>query len=251
MIVAMQQPVHADRSYSDLGPVRNRKLLERLILAQAAFRAVSRQELAETVAHSQVVEVRRGAAIVRRGERMPGLILLGTGSAKLSLRRGNGEENVLRLLDPGDTFGLAATVLDRPCPVDLLALSPSLAAVVPPIQVQKLLESNATFTRAVTRALAERFLELVGELESSAQHSSAQRLACFLLSLASAGRSGAACVSRLPATKTTVAARLGVKKETLSRLLHALVERKLIEVRGRDIAVLDRAGLLQVAEHGF
>lgn len=250
MIVAMQQPMHADPSYSDLSPVRNRKLLERLILARAAFRALSRRELAETVAHSQIVEVRRGAAIVRRGERMPGLILLGTGSAKLSLRRRNGEENVLRLLEPGDTFGLAATVLDRPCPVDLLALSPCLAAVVPPMQVRKLLESNATFARAVTRVLAERFMELVGELESSVQHSSAQRLACYLLSLASAS-GGAACVSRLPATKTTVAARLGVKKETLSRLLHTLVERKLIAVQGRDIILLDRAGLLQVAERGF
>lgn len=250
MIFAVQQPLES-MTYTAIGPARDRRLLERLIAAQAALRALSRQELAETVTHSQIMEVRRGAAIVRRGERMPGLILLGTGSAKLSLRRRNGEENVLRLLDPGDTFGLAATVLDRPSPVDLLALSPCLAAVVPPIQVQKLLESNATFARALTRALAERFLELVGELESSVQHSSLQRLACYLLSLACADGGGAACVSRLPATKTTVAARLGVKKETLSRLLHALAERRLIEVRGRDIALLDRPGLLRVAERGF
>ena len=54
-------------------------------------------------------------------------------------------------------------------------------------------------------------------------------------------------MARLPATKTAVAARLGVKKETLSRLLHALAARSVIEVRGRDVAILDRAGLAALA----
>ena len=251
MISAMQQPFWPDRRYADIAPVRNRKLLERLIAAQPPFQALSRQDIAAVVSHSQVVEVRRGAAIARRGERMAGVIVLGSGAAKLSLRRSNGEESVLRLMGPGEIFGLAATVLDRPCPADVLALEPSLAAIVPPMPVHKLMETHAAFARGVAHALAGRLLELVAELESSVQHSSAQRLACYLLSIASAAGNGHPDLSRLPATKTTVAARLGVKKETLSRLLHTFIEHRLIAVQGRDIALLDRPGLAQVAERGF
>lgn len=247
---AMQHELKS-AEYASIAQARDRRLLDRLISGQAPFQVLSRSDLASVTAHSYLVELRRGAAVARRGERIPGLILLGSGSVKLALRRADGEEKVLRLLGPGDAFGLAAAALDRPCPVDVTALAPSVAAIVPPMPVQKLLETHAAFARAFARVLAERFLELVGELESSVQHSSAQRLACYLLSLASTERGGSACVSRLPATKTTVAARLGVKKETLSRLLHAFIEHRLIAVDGRTIALLDRAGLLQVAERGL
>lgn len=236
--------------YTELAPARDRRLLDRLLSALEPFRALSRQDLATVVTHSYVLELRRGDWIARRAERIPGLVVLGSGSAKLSLRRLNGDESVLRLVGPGEAFGLAATVLDRPCPVDVVALAPSVAAVVPPMPLQMLLESNLAFARAVSRALAARFLDLVGEVESSVQHNSAQRLAAFLLSLAVHNGNGAGWVSRLPATKTTVAARIGVKKETLSRLLHTLAVRGLIEVRGRDIAVLDRSGLARLADSG-
>jgi CRP-like cAMP-binding protein len=246
-IAAMEQGLNSSVA-TDFATAHDRRLLERLLGAQAAFQALPRHDFSEVVAHSYLLELRRGAALARRAERIPGLMLLATGSAKLSLRRADGEEKVLRLMGPGDAFGLAATVLDRPCPVDVLALAPSVAAIVPPMPVHKAMERNAAFARGIARALAERFLELVGELEASVQHSSAQRLAGYLLSLAAGDGER---LSHLPATKTTVAARLGVKKETLSRLLHALVARGLIEVQGRDIALLDRAGLAQVAKDGL
>jgi hypothetical protein len=45
-------------------------------------------------------------------------------------------------------------------------------------------------------------------------------------------------------SKTVLAARLGMKKETLSRLLQRLARRGVIEVTRRDITILDRAGLV-------
>jgi CRP-like cAMP-binding protein len=48
-------------------------------------------------------------------------------------------------------------------------------------------------------------------------------------------------------SKTVVAARLGVKKETLSRLLRELADDGVIAVAQRNIAILDRARLAQVA----
>jgi CRP/FNR family transcriptional regulator len=51
----------------------------------------------------------------------------------------------------------------------------------------------------------------------------------------------------LPATKTGIAARLGVTKETFSRLLRELTEMGLVQVTRREITLIDRARLAAVA----
>jgi len=227
---------------------RDGRLRQSVIAKLPAFRQLRRAELEELSLHSQLRHWRRGAAIVARGAPMPGVVALAYGSAKLALRRSDNEEKVVRLLGPGESFGLAAAILDRPCPIDLVALSDCLAVTIPPVPLLHLMEHDAGFARAVARALAERMLELVTEIETSLQQTSLQRLACFLDSRAQPNGQAGAWVVHLPATKTTIAARLGVKKETLSRMLRELASRSLITVAGPQIAILDRAGLAQLAE---
>ncbi len=230
-----------------IGPAKDRRLLDGVISNLPAFRQLSRKDLDMLANHSQLRESRRGAVIVRRGERMPGVIALAYGSAKLALRRANGDEKVVRLLGPGESFGLAAALLDRPCPVELVALSNSMVVTIPSVPLLRLMEQNIGFARSVARALAERMLELVGEFEASLQQSGLQRLACYLDSLAEPNGQPGSWIARLPVTKTTVAARLGVKKETLSRILRELTSRGLIAVSGLEVAILDRAGLARLA----
>jgi CRP-like cAMP-binding protein len=245
-ILAMQQVLHSSVQVP-IGPVRDGRLLEGVISKLPLFRQLSRAQLDMLVGHSQLHESRRGAAIVRRGTRMPGVIALAYGSAKVSLRRANGEEKVVRLLGPGEIFGLAAALLDRPCPVELVALQNSLVATVPPMPVLHLMEQDLRFAGRTARALAERMLELVAELEASVQQSSLQRLARYLDSLAVPNGQPGSWLARLPATKTTVAALLGVKKETLSRMLRELATRNLIAVAGAEVAIVDRPGLARLA----
>jgi CRP-like cAMP-binding protein len=223
-------------------------LLEGVIASLPAFRELSRKDLDTLANHSHLRESRRGAVIVGRGERMPGVIALAYGSAKLALRRANGDEKVVRLLGPGENFGLASTLLDRPCPLHLVALSNSLVATIPPVPLLHLMEHDIGFARSVARALAERVLQLIGELEASLQQSGLQRLACYLDSLAEPNGRPGSWIARLPTTKTTIAARLGIKKETLSRMLRELASRGLIAVSGPQVDLLDRAGLARLAD---
>lgn len=227
-------------------PAGDRRVIERVISNLPVFRQLSRKDLDTLANHSHLREARRGAAILRRGERTPGVVALAYGSAKLALRRTSGEEKVVRLLGPGESFGLAAALLDRPCPVELVALSNCLVATIPPVPVLRLMGQDSGFARTVAGALAERVLELVGELEASLQQSGMQRLACYLNSLAQPNGQPGSWIARLPATKTTVAARLGVKKETLSRMLRELANQGLIAVAGLEVSIIDRARLAQI-----
>lgn len=215
--------------------------MESVIAGLPVFRHLSPAARATLTQHATLREARRGEVIAQRGEQMPGLVALASGLAKLSLRGARGREDVVRLLGAGDSFGLAAALLDRPCPVDLVALAPCVVVTVPPLPLQRMLDHDAAFARHATRALAERLLGLLGDLETSLQQNGLQRLAHYLDAHAQAER------VRLPATKTTIAALLGVKKETLSRMLHELAASGVVRVAGREVAILDRLALQRVA----
>src|SRR4029077_738682 len=87
---------------------------------------------------------------------------------------------------------------------------------------------------------------LVVELESGRLRS-AQRLAAYLDSIAEPARDAARLAPRLAVSKTLLAARLGIKKETLSRLLREFASDGLIEVSGRTIAIRDVGTLRRIA----
>lgn len=228
-------------------PFRDRRLLEGVIARLPAFGQVARAELEVLAGYSHLGEFRRGAVIAKRGGPFPGVVALVEGSAKLALRRNDGEEKVARILEPGESFGFAALLLQRPCPVDVVALQNCVVATIPAAPVQRLMEQHAGFAAAVARTLAGRVLELIGELEACVQHSGLQRLAGYLHSRAEPAAEKGKWIVRLPATKSTIAARLGVKKETMSRMLRELSSRGVIAVAGPQIAILDRVGLARLA----
>ncbi|HEX2566783.1 MAG TPA: Crp/Fnr family transcriptional regulator [Burkholderiales bacterium] len=189
---------------------------------------------------------KRGTLVVRRGTRLPGLLVVAYGTIKLGLGRAAGEERLLRFITAGQLFGEATALLGRPCPYEALALTDSKIAVVPAAAVLALMEDDARFARRFALMLAERIHELVGEFEVATTQRGAQRLASYLESLCT-GAAGAPYTVNLPISKTLVAARLGMKKETLSRLLRQFCTERLIDVCRREVSVLDRARLAEVA----
>ena len=220
--------------------------IEGLLSKLPWFHDLSRAEVGEIASFSRARQVRRGAALCRQNERLTGVIAVGYGILKLALRRPDGEEKVVRFLGPGETFGECSVLLDRPCPVDVVALEDSMIAEIPAAPLHRLIELDSRFAGNIVRSMAEKFLDLLGELESSVQHSALQRLAAYLASLAVPNGRAGTWIARLPASKTAVSARLGITKETMSRSLRELASRGLIAVAQRDIEVRDLQALAQV-----
>lgn len=217
-----------------------------MIASLPIFRQVARARVTELASHARTLHVHRGAPVVRRGERLEGLLAVGYGLVKLSLRGDSGEERVLRLVGPGETFGEAVLFLDRPVLVDVVALADSLLVLIPSAPLLALIERDPRFTRALLASLCQRMHALISDFEATTMHGATERIASYLDSLAAPDAAAPATV-RLPATKTVIAARLGITKETLSRLLRGLARSGLVAVNRREITLLDRARLAQVA----
>jgi CRP/FNR family transcriptional regulator len=212
----------------------------------ALFRGVSRENLQPVLDRAQTMHVARGGLIMRHGERVPGLFAIVSGSVKTRLQHTHGDELVLALLGPGETFGETPALLRHPAKQDAVALTDVVLTIFDTHSVLQLLESDSRFSRNLTSLLAGHMDELLTQLEAGMLRS-AQRLASYLDSLAQPAQTPGQWTARLPVSKTLVAAQLGVKKETLSRLLKQLATRGLISVARREITILDRARLAELA----
>lgn len=212
-----------------------------LLAGLPMFRRTPRPQVGELARHSTARLVPAGEPIVRRGERVPGLMVVRYGLAKLFVT--GDSERVIRLVGPGETFGEAALFLEQPLPVEVSAVADTALLIVPAAPLLELFDCDPRFARGLLAAVCQRLQLLVADFESATVHGARERLASYLSSL-DAGASG---IAHLPAAKSIIAARLGMTKETLSRLLRLLSDEGLIAVAGRDIRVVDPARLAAAA----
>lgn len=226
---------------------REARLVRGVIENLALFAGVAPVHVAALARQSWALPVARGARIVQRGSRPEGAFALAYGFVELTLRNGGSVERGLRFVAPGQIFGEATALLGRASQYDAIALVESKLIVIPSAALFAMMERDARFARTLLMTLAQRKFDLIAEIESATLHPAEQRLVSYLRSLADAPDPVAACTVRLPVSKTAIASRLDMKKETLSRLLRSLVQRGLIAVKQREITILDRERLARIA----
>jgi CRP/FNR family transcriptional activator FtrB len=222
---------------------QNDRATERLLRGTALFANLAPAHISQLASLSQRQTVRRGGTICRHGEPMPAVVVLAYGSAMLALKRPDGGRRTVRFIDARECFGLATAVQGRTCPADVIALADSLVISVPVPPLLRLLVIDPGFARDLLRELSDNYLELLEELQANVQKNAVQRLASYLGSLAEPNGSPHTWVARLPVSKTILADRLGITKETMSRLLRELMAQGAIDVARREITILDRTRL--------
>jgi len=195
---------------------------------------LSHAHAAALAPHCRLLTAPRGEVVVRRGLPLPGVLLLSAGTVKLSLRSAEGDERVLRIVTAGEAFGEPTAMLGKPCLYDVVALNDVRLVSVPTSAIMSLVTRDRRFARFVVLALSARSYTVLSEFSAATTQRGAQRLAGYLESLQR--KDGTV---QLPVSKTVVAALLGMKKETLSRLFRQFTADGLIGMTRREIAILD------------
>lgn len=215
---------------------------DRKVLADfRLFRGVSDADIARVVRAAQVRELAARASYAKHGARVGAMPFLLRGSVELSMKRGN-VKRIFRIASAGDSFCEAVVVARARSPFDVVAIEKSDVLAIPIEHVEELADRDKDFGRSLRQLLAQRAIAALGDLDAGTLLSR-QRLASYLASVAEKAAEGT-WRARLPVTKTVLAARLGMKKETLSRVLRSLVEAGAITVDGGDVTILDRERLL-------
>ena len=210
------------------------------------FRQVAGAHLRELGRQTQLRRVAKGVVLFQRGDPATGCYALAYGQVMLSLRAPGGSEKVLRLVAAGESFAESSMFQQTAQPVTARTIADSLLVFVPSGAIFELLDSDPLFARSLLASLSQRIHTLIADIEAYSLNSGTERVAAYLFSLAGTSGPGPARV-RLPANKSVIASRLGIAKETFSRLLHELAMRRLVEVRRREVLLLDPSRLAELA----
>jgi CRP/FNR family transcriptional regulator, dissimilatory nitrate respiration regulator len=205
------------------------------------FNDLSPAELSHVAEGCVLRRLARSEMVFHMGEPCNEFHVVVNGQIKLFALSPGGQEKVVNLIGPGQSFGEAVMFADRPYILSAQALVDTLMLTVSKQAVVREIERDHRFALRMLAGLSRRMHGLVHDVQAYALHSGLQRVIGFLLRdqpLEDCGPAQVLTVS-LPVSKATVASRLSLTPEYFSRVLRELEAHGLIEVDKRDIRIPD------------
>jgi CRP-like cAMP-binding protein len=189
-----------------------------------------------------IARIERGEALFTVGQPCNEFHVVLAGQVKLFALSASGQEKVIELVSPGQSFGEALMFTDRPYIINAQALVDSLILTVKKHAVLREIELDPRFALRMLAGISRRLHGLVHDVESYALQSGVQRVIGYLLrdsEFENGETPQGPRVVTLPVSKATIASRLSLTPEYFSRVLHELADQQLIEVDRRDIRIRD------------
>ncbi len=196
----------------------------------------------------QVVRLREGEALFEHGQPAQRFYLLCSGQVKLFRLSEEGDEKVVEIIKPGQSFAEAVMFMQgKAYPVNASALSASTLAAFPSKIYRAQLEQSSAACLRLMASMSQRLHRHLNEIDSLTLHNATYRLVGYLLEqLADTEQEQPDIMLTTP--KHVIASRLSIKPETFSRILLRLAKQGLLQVEGAHIRVTDLDGLRRSAE---
>ncbi len=201
------------------------------------FTGLPDKMLEHLLEHACVVEHSRGKLLFLREQPAELIYLLLDGWVKVFRDTQDGEQTVVAVLKPGETVAEAAIFLGCNYPASAEVVSDARLLEIPAEPFLGLLRENSDFSLKMLGALSQRLRGLILHIEQIQARSTPQRLGDFILSLSEVDDAKSAVV-HFPYDKSLVAARLGMKPESLSRALAKLREYG-VKTKGTEVVIAD------------
>lgn len=189
-----------------------------------------------------------GEVLFREGEECRGLYLLAQGSVKISKASGSGREVMLAMETAPSSVAEVPLFDGGPYPATVTAVGEVLACLLTKPDFRQICRLHEEVPLKVLAVVGGRLRSLVRVVESVTFGSVRQRLARALLEFGDLARSDS---FPLPVTHEELAFRLGTVREVVSRNLSRFQAEGLLQLKKRDVTLLDRPGLEREAEMEF
>ena len=216
-------------------------------LHEPDFRALRRSHLfsdmedgqfMEIMSHAAPVEIASGQLLFGQGDPVDAFYWVGEGLVRLFRSSPQGDEKVIELIGPGRFFAEAALFMGGRFPVNAAAQTNSRLVAIDGATFKAWLAQDASRCFRLLAGMSARLHKLVNEIDSLTLMKGTDRLLQYLLDHSDPDDNGQVVVE-LEAPKQVIASRIGVKPETLSRLLHKLSDLGYVEVKDNRILIKD------------
>jgi len=210
----------------------------------AVFQGLKPETVEHIIAPATGNMLREHESLFRQGDLATAFFIMIDGWVKLYRVTMSGEETVIHILTKGESFAEAVAFTGARYPATAEAVSDARVVRIPADHIVRCIRESPDIALAMIASTSQHLHHLVQQVEGLKAQSGVQRVAEFLTSLAPVDRGS--CVIALPYDKVLIAARLGIKPESLSRTF-AKLRSVGVTVHAAHVAIGDVAKLRQVA----
>lgn len=190
----------------------------------------------------------RKESVFREGDRADGFFVVAAGRVKIFKLSEDGKEQVLHIIEPGQSFAEATIFEGGVYPAHAEALADCELVFLSKRPFIEMLEKNSRMALRMLASLSKWLKRMADLVESIALRDVETRLVLYLSDeLSRRGvplRDGT--VYELEVSKNVLASRLGTVPETFSRTLKKLQEEGKIRVKGKQIRILKAGSLFSI-----
>lgn len=213
------------------------------------FAGLSPPQMQRLLASSHVDGCEAGQMLIDRGQPALHFFIVLEGQVNLVLYSKSGEEKIVDILGPGNSFAEAVMFMESPgYPVSAVAAMKSKVARFSSREYLAILRESPETCLRMLGHVSQRLHMRIREIEYLTLESATHRLVRHLESRLAPGTTGPTEIT-LQESRQELASRLSMKPETLSRLLRHLSDAGAIVVHGRVLQVPDRKRLLAVLDN--
>jgi CRP-like cAMP-binding protein len=210
----------------------------------AVFRGLKPAVINRIIAPAVVVVLDEREPLFRQGDPATAFFIVVDGWIKLYRVTLSGEATVIHVFTRGDSFAEAVAFTGSLYPATGEAVSSTRVVRIPADHVVRCIRETPEIALAMIASTSQHLHHLVQQIEQLKAQSGVQRVAEFLASLCQLDH-GPAMIA-LPYDKVLIAARLGLKPESLSRAF-AKLRTVGVEVSASHVAIRDVGRLHQLA----
>ena len=209
------------------------------------FSGLTGEQFEQVAAHATHVDLDEGKWLFSQGDPARRFFFVLEGQVRLFRLSPEGDEKVIEIVSPGQTFAEALMFLNAPrYPVCSAALEPARLIAIDSRAFSAMLRESVDTCFVLLGALSQRLRGLIGEIDNLTLHTAKSRVARYLLAHVPEDRRA----FELDVRKSVLASRLSVKPETFSRVIKQLSQDSVILVHGGHFTVVDREELIILAE---
>ena len=208
------------------------------------FSAMNDEEIARIEQSTRGVNLDMGEDLFHFRDPCSHFYYLRSGCMKLYRLSPEGDEKVIDIVRPGQTFAEAVTFMEREegYPVTATAVQNSELLQFDSRTFTDVLKQSSISCFKLMAVMSQRLRSQVNEIDRLTLHSATFRLASYLLEELQKSLATDYTI-QLDAPKSVLASKLGIQPETFSRILNRLSGKGLIEVEGQAIRVANLDGL--------
>jgi CRP/FNR family transcriptional regulator, cyclic AMP receptor protein len=212
------------------GPARRSTQLESV--SQYAYRVFLQ------VGHRK--KFRNGQIVLSSGELFPFALLVISGRLRVVTATADGEEHLIRWLEPGEITGLGSVIVDYPFPADMVATGGTELLLIDRQKLIDLIKTDGEIALAIVRVLSLRIIELVDIISDDGLPNLQHKVLAALERLAIYHGIPVKDGIELRINQGDIAQIVAASRQRVNMQLQRLQDRQLIRLGYRSITLLKR-----------